>query len=694
MIKRCLTSLVATLIVCFLACSSASARVCFLPDSTDCGEGDVVGSGNVDVPCQYSSCPAYNSNYQECYDERTYNNAGVNVTCKQIRCKLSKSKCEELEADANNSQCCNFDSASGCYYMGKCPILCNRNIYDRTTDLSGEDYTCTSCKDKNGTFYNCTAKEKECNQINSNYTSSCGDSQIAKEVEGIKDSHGNQCYTCVDKPAGCTYEYRQATTADSCGLRDFENTTKCMSSINGCHCYTQLHKVSSVYASAGTVVPYNRISNKSATCVDDKGVTRYQTICQGTPKSICSAYGKNYELKPNGCVSDTYNNGFEVKGDEWGDCVKKEETCTYEYTRIDDSNGHGDSTFSSSLYRDFQNHVQNTRGAGIYWNGLGDFDENHDYSGFQMYSRIDKNSKSCQKINGVTAYETICPGTARVACKKKFVPNGCSSEQYAVYRLTVESMDFGDCSCDTSNGLYDTVEECEKANEGASLKCTLFTSRWCYQTCESAGMYSTEDACKTNAPKYTKCNFDGRCYKRDKKGWGIHYTHRVEEWNNRKYNCTKQKHENGKSDLLWTSWDVSVINTNNPGAAKDLDGNTYWSINEYKGEVRYPAGEYRICFNYAYGGTTHYIYPNSIHLAKRNGDACDYRWNTKNDEQWHPDKNNKKFCSNVSPNTISGSYSACMIATFEDYEEYYVEGSFNSVSGSGYSCKRAGSSPY
>ena len=204
MIKRCLTSLVATLIVCFLACSSASARVCFLPDSTDCGEGDVVGSGNVDVPCQYSSCPAYNSNYQECYDERTYNNAGVNVTCKQIRCKLSKSKCEELEADANNSQCCNFDSASGCYYMGKCPILCNRNIYDRTIDLSGEDYTCTSCKDKNGTFYNCTPIEKECSQIDASFSTSCGDSQIAKEAykNGVlaKDSHGNQCYTCEDKP--------------------------------------------------------------------------------------------------------------------------------------------------------------------------------------------------------------------------------------------------------------------------------------------------------------------------------------------------------------------------------------------------------------------------------------------------------------------------------------------------------------
>ena len=198
MIKRCLTSLVATLIVCFLACSSASARVCFLPDSTDFGEGDVAGSSNVDVPCQYSSCPAYNTNYQECYDERTYNNGGVNVTCKQIKCKLSKSECEKQEADANNSQCCNFDSASGCYYMGSCK-LCNRDVFDSEKNL-GEGYDCYPCKDKNGTFYNCTAKEKECNQINPNYTSSCGDSQTPEKVEGVKDSKGNQCYTCKDKP--------------------------------------------------------------------------------------------------------------------------------------------------------------------------------------------------------------------------------------------------------------------------------------------------------------------------------------------------------------------------------------------------------------------------------------------------------------------------------------------------------------
>ena len=178
--------------------STASARVCFLPDSTDCGEGDVVGSGNVDVPCQYSNCPAYNTNYQTCYTERIYNNGGVNVECKQVKCILSKSECEKQEANPNSSQCCNFDSASGCYYMGSCK-LCNRDVYDSEKNL-GEGYNCYPCKDKNGTFYNCTAIEKECKDINPDYTSKCADTQTAEEVKGVKDSNNNQCYTCKDKP--------------------------------------------------------------------------------------------------------------------------------------------------------------------------------------------------------------------------------------------------------------------------------------------------------------------------------------------------------------------------------------------------------------------------------------------------------------------------------------------------------------
>ena len=459
MIKRCLTSLVATLIVCFLACSSASARVCFLPDSTDCGEGDVAGSGNVDVPCQYSNCPAYNTKYQTCYTERIYNNGGVNVECKQVKCILSKSECEKQEANPNSSQCCNFDSASGCYYMGSCK-LCNRDVYDSEKNL-GEGYDCHPCKDKNGTFYNCTAKEKECKDINPKYTSSCGDSQIAKEVEGIKDSHGNQCYTCEDKPTGCTYEY----------------------------------------------------------------------------------------------------------------------------TRIDDSNGHGDSTFSLSLYSDFQNRSQNTRGASYYWKGPGSFEQNYDYSGFQMYSKIDKNSKTCYDKKGTLRYETICPGTARVACKKDLVPNGCSSEQYAVYRLTVESMDFGDCVCDTSKGHYDTDKSCSDAT---SLKCT--SNGQCYQTCEAAGMYSSEDACKTDTKGYSvKCTKVGNCYKQEMDGFLIKiYEHAI-----RSFSC---RYANNPGYSMYTYAYLSDIRDDDfPGGfAKTVKGEVGRSLDDSL--QQFPAGTYYLCF--------------------------------------------------------------------------------------------------
>ncbi len=553
--RRCLTSLVATLIVCFLACSSASARVCFLPDSTDCGEGDVVGSSNVDVPCQYSSCPAYNTNYQECYDERTYNNGGVNVTCKQIKCKLSKSECEKQEADPNSSQCCNFDRDSGCYYMGSCK-LCNRDVFDSEKNL-GEGYDCRPCKDKNGTFYNCTAIGKECNQINSNYTSSCGDSQIAKEVEGIKDIHGNQCYTCEDKPAGST--------------------------------------------------------------------------------------------------------------------------CTYKYGHLTlDDDTHGDSILTEQLYRSFQIHAGNTEGASYYWNGSGSRDHYNidDASGYQIYSKIDKNSKSCQKGNK-TAYETICPGTAKGFCeksKRKFVPNGCSSEPYVVGRLTVVGMEFGACGCDTSKRLYDTEAACRDANSGAkSLECTPY-DRWCYQTCEDAGMYSSEDACKTNAPKYTECNFNGSCYKRNKIGWGIHYTHKVEKLSNRTYVCSKKKYDGSDvSGYSSTSWNVYVMNGDNDNRAQALNGNKYRDIDDHEGEVRYPAGKYKICFDNSFAGSSGgNISMYYMHLAKRSGDWCDYRWND-HASQWPPDENNKEFCSDA---FIFTSSTSCIIATFEDNTEYYVQGNF------------------
>ena len=61
-----------------------------------------------------------------------------------------------------------------------------------------------------------------------------------------------------------------------------------------------------------------------------------------------------------------------------------------------------------------------------------------------------------------------------------------------------------------------------------------------------------------------------------------------------------------------------------------------------------------------------------MHLATRSGDWCDYRWND-SDYRWHAAENNKEFCSDA---IIFDSSTSCIIATFEDNTEYYVEGSF------------------
>ena len=603
--KNKIKSLMLVLFFSAATISTASARVCFLPDSTDCGEGDVVGSSNVDVPCQYSNCPAYNTKYQTCYTERIYNNGGVNVECKQVKCSLSKSDCEKQEADPNSSQCCNFDSASGCYYMGSCK-LCNRDVYDSEKNL-GEGYNCYPCKDKNGTFYNCTAIEKECKDINSNYTSSCGDSQTAEEVKGVKDSHGNQCYTCKDKPIGCTYEYRQATTADSCGLTDLNTNYQCMDTINGCQCYTQLIKVSSVTAGAGYVVPYNKISNKSATCVDEKGVTRYQKICQGTRKSSCNT--KNgYEFKPNGCVSDTYNNGFEVKGDEWGDCVKKEEKCLYEYRQatVSDSNG------VTGNLDDGRNKCTNGSQCWINLRKITSLDTRDGTPSVNPINKISNQSASCTTLNGVTKYETICEGTPKSDCFRftndnKFTPNGCVSDAYN-NGFEVKGDEWGTCGCDTDKGAYDTIEECRS---GTNSSCGA-GSGGCYKTCESQGYYSTEEACLNSDYKVTctKTVSTGDCYKREMQGFLIKYDtgYGGNTETSRKVSCSRSAYSSGSgfemeavAYLETVSYDSERKIEYGGLPPETIDGKAYYELPDEKSKgYQYPAGTYYLCYQGRY----------------------------------------------------------------------------------------------
>ena len=294
-----------------------------------------------------------------------------------------------------------------------------------------------------------------------------------------------------------------------------------------------------------------------------------------------------------------------------------------------------------------------------------------------IYNKISNTSASCTTIYGEIKYETLCEGTLRSRCRKKFTPNGCESDSYSIDSvfdntpLNVVGDKFGDCSCDTSNGLYETDDDCLKANESQSLKCTVKGE--CYQTCESAGMYSTKEACEKASPKYTKCDPYGSCYKRNKIGWGIHYGANYEDAYDRTYIC----YDNGTP--MDTSWTVSVKVRNEPFTnwknAEDLNGDTYDYIHHAKGELRYPAGEYKISLGTEY---KRYMFVNRISLRKGSGEYCIYEWNS--DAERYDFETTGDFCSDT---VDYGDNILGIFATFEDYEEYYVTAS---MSPRGYKC--------
>ena len=653
-----IAALTAMLVGVIVYASPAKSAVCFLPDDDgNCGGGDIEisdGSDSDDNKTE-EKCedfPVSATEYEKmknCFDFTPCTKSKTNEV------KYKKGAQKENTTWSNGICCTNGEK-----YFSK----------------QGQCCPTTGCACSGGRVWNPNTEQCECPE--------------GKEFVGgvctcagntVPDSDGN----CI-LPDGCTYEYRQATTNDSCGHSEV------IGSDDSC-VYALLSKVKSVYfigqsrdykSGSSTLKSYlvnvaiNRISNTSATCVDENKVTKYQTICEGTPESLCKNEGD--EFIPNGCVSDTYNNGFEVKGDKWGTC-KKASICKYRFAQLTTLETHSLSKLEDpidnlnaynydkihDLFSRFQSQGIN-KSASYYDAG------NKDY---HVYNRISKDSKTCYDDNHQLRYETICTDHDKKYCDAKegrIFTCTCTSEEYNVKKLKVESMEFGTCECNLDERLYETNDDCMKANESQSLKCTMRDSDRCYQTCEDAGMYSSEDACMTNAPKYTKCNFNGSCYIRSKPGWGIHYTHKVEKKSNRTYVCSKKKYDGSDvSGYSSTSWNVYVMNGDNDNRAQALNGKKYGSIDDHEGEVRYPAGKYKICFDNSYagssGGNISIYY---MHLAKRSGDWCDYRWND-HDYQWHAAENNKEFCSDV---FIFTSSTSCIIATFEDNTEYYVEGSF------------------
>ena len=522
--------------------SPAKSAVCFLPDDDgSCGGGDIEisdGSDSDDNKPE-EKCDGFTVSATEykkmknCFDFTSCTKSKTNEV------KYKKGAQKENTTWSNGICCTNGEK-----YFSK----------------QGQCCPTTGCACSGGRVWNPSTEQCECPE--------------GKEFVGgictcagntVPDSKGN----CI-LPTGCTYEYRQATTEDSCGLRNFENTTKCMDTVNGCLCYTQLQKVSSVDAGgAGIVIPFNKISNKSATCVDENNVTRYQTICQGTPKSKCST-NDGYEFKPNGCISDTYNNGFEVKGDEWGDCVKTE--CNYEYVHLTKNDTGTDNYDRQRLRYGIDGEICTTEGStreqtysciyscsngsckcgsndgpvcspagssckikqkcAIYRDceyGTKCFNviknnpsiTNGRLSGTPewgtIYNKISNNSASCV-ANGVRKYETLCEGTIKEKCQgsQTFVPNGCVSDIYSDGGVYVAGANWGNCVCSADKGFYETAEECKKMTE---KNCTYYN--FCYQTCESRGAYSTKEACLTGKDTRQQCLEKDGCYYRKAVGFTI-----------------------------------------------------------------------------------------------------------------------------------------------------------------------------
>ena len=187
MIKKYLRILNLAVICCFLCVTTASARVCFLPDSKDCGQGDtnMPETNSTVIPCDHKDCNDtswYNKTYEDCYT------SGV---CAYKRCQLTQKKCEKTR---QKDEECKLDVGTGCYYtqkIDKCSPLYNRT----QNDIHGD---CKECVDKQGSHWYC--QYDTCNNLYSGSSSNptCQDGTTKKKI-GISINEG-ACYICSTDP--------------------------------------------------------------------------------------------------------------------------------------------------------------------------------------------------------------------------------------------------------------------------------------------------------------------------------------------------------------------------------------------------------------------------------------------------------------------------------------------------------------
>ena len=482
-----------------------SARVCFLPDSTDCGEGDV------DVP-------------------------EVQITCATYGGYETEAACLEARAD-KTAQICTLNS--GCYYP-KCAYDSERK-----------------CKNEN--------PDKKC---------------LSQDVDGVK------CW--YSQPKTCSEQGYKNTP---CATDEDSGTVPSTLEASDGPCYKCTPKKECKYIS-------NLYYGPKDTCPQytdrkDAGVTGKDGVCSTCEPQACSAINTAYKnaANQNTCGSDkvaTKVTGTDSAAD--GPCYTCEDkpagsTCKYKHAKVTTSDIHGSTTFDPNsksckdLYNKIQSHI--TESVSYYDAGK---------KNYHLYNKISKDSKTCYDEKGTLRYETICTDHNKAYCDtqrgKKFT-HTCTSEEYNI-GLKVESMEFGTCECDLDRRFYKTEDDCLKANESQSLKCTNRDSE-CYRTCEDEGMYSSENACKTDTKGYSvKCTKVGNCYKQEIDGFLI----KIDEHTIRSFSCSYWNNSYSQTTHAYLS---DIRDDDFPGGfAKTVNGEFGRSFDDSL--QQFPAGTYYLCF--------------------------------------------------------------------------------------------------
>ena len=242
--------------------SSATARVCFLPDSTDCGEGDV------DVPEVQITCATYGGYETEaaCLEARTNKTAQtctLNSGCYYPKCAYdSERKCKNenpnkncLSQDVDGVKCW-YSQLKTCFDQGY-KSACSSDENSTPVNIEAFDGPCYKCTEKAtckqmkpGVYYGpndtcpkytdrkdagvsardgkcSTCEPQACSAINTAYKSeakkdTCGSDKEAKKVEGTDSAADGPCYTCQKKENTCPTGFKADVTCGE-GFTKFEN---------------------------------------------------------------------------------------------------------------------------------------------------------------------------------------------------------------------------------------------------------------------------------------------------------------------------------------------------------------------------------------------------------------------------------------------------------------------------------------